>query len=45
MSAQLLVVIAGLILVAAIVGSLIFMRGYSGRFTFDTKNGQKRFLS
>ena len=41
MSAQLLVVIAGLILVAAIVGSLIFMRGYSGRFTFDTKNGTR----
>ncbi len=41
LSAQLLVVIAGLVLVAAIVGSLIFMRSYSGRFTFDTKNGTR----
>lgn len=41
MSAQTLVIIAGLILMAAIIGSLIFLRGYSGRFTFDTKNGTR----
>ena len=41
MNAQTLVIIAGLILLAAIIGSLIFLRGYSGRFTFDTKNGTR----
>ena len=41
MNAQLIVIIAGLILVAAIIGSLLFLRGYSGRFTFDTKNGTR----
>ena len=41
MDAQLVVIIAGAVLVAAIIGSLIFMRGYSGKFTFDTKNGTK----
>ncbi len=41
MNAQLVVVIAGAILVAAILGSLLFLRGYSSRFTFDTKNGTK----
>lgn len=39
MSAQLIVIIAALILVLAIVGSLIFLHGYNGRFTFDTKTG------
>lgn len=41
MSAQLIVIIAGAILVAAIIGSLLFLRGYSGRFTFDTKTGTR----
>ena len=41
MSAQLVVVIAGAILVAAIIGSLIFLHGYSGKFTFDTKTGTR----
>lgn len=39
MDAQLVVVVAGVILVVAIIGSLFFLRGYSGRFTFDTRNG------
>ena len=39
MDAQLVVIIAGAILAAAIVGSLIFLRGYSGKFTFDTQHG------
>ncbi len=41
MDAQLIVIIAGLILVAAIIGSLLFLRGYSGRFTFDTTQGTR----
>ncbi len=41
MNAQLVVIIAGLILVAAIIGSLIFLRGYSGKFTFDTAGGTR----
>lgn len=41
MDAQLIVIIAGLILVAAIIGSLLFLRGYSGRFTFDTAQGTR----
>lgn len=41
MSAQLVVIIAGALLVLAIIGSLIFLRGYSGRFTFDTRNGTR----
>lgn len=41
MDAQMVVVIAGLILAVAIVGSLLFLRGYSGKFTFDTKNGTR----
>ena len=41
MSAQLVVIIAGVILVAAIVGSLLFLHGYSGKFTFDTKTGTR----
>ncbi|QWT17061.1 penicillin-binding protein 2 [Collinsella sp. zg1085] len=41
MDAQLVVIIAGALLVLAIIGSLMFMRGYSGRFTFDTKSGTR----
>ncbi|OUN88927.1 penicillin-binding protein 2 [[Collinsella] massiliensis] len=41
MNAQTLVIIAGLVLLAAVIGSLIFLRGYSGKFTFDTKNGTR----
>ena len=41
MNAQTLVIIAGFVLLAAVIGSLIFLRGYSGRFTFDTKNGTR----
>ncbi|WP_085830330.1 penicillin-binding protein 2 [Collinsella vaginalis] len=41
MDAQLVVIIAGAILVAAIIGSLLFLRGYSGRFVFDTKTGTR----
>ncbi|MDO5032537.1 penicillin-binding protein 2 [Corynebacterium sp.] len=41
MDAQLIVIIAGVILVAAIIGSLVFLRGYSGRFTFDTAQGTR----
>ena len=41
MDARLVVIVAGVILLAAIVGSLVFLRGYSGRFTFDTKNGTR----
>ena len=41
MSAQLVVIIAGVVLALAIVGSVLFLRGYSGPFTFDTKNGTR----
>ena len=41
MDAQIIVVIAGIVLMLAIVGSLLFLRGYSGKFTFDTKNGTR----
>ena len=41
MDARLVVIVAGAVLALAIVGSLFFMRGYSGRFTFDTKNGTR----
>lgn len=41
MDAQLIVIIAGVILAAAIIGSVILLRTYSGRFTFDTKNGTR----
>lgn len=41
MDAQLIVIIAGVILVAAIIGSLLFLKGYSGKFTFDTQNGTR----
>ena len=39
MDAQFVVIIAGLALVAVIVFSVFFLRGYSGKFTFDTKTG------
>lgn len=41
MDAQLIVIIAGGILIAAIIGSLLFLKGYSGKFTFDTQNGTR----
>ena len=41
MDAQLIVIIAGVILVVAIIGSLLFLKGYSGKFTFDTANGTR----
>ena len=41
MSAQLIVIIAGVILVIAIIGSMLFLHGYSGKFTFDTKTGTR----
>lgn len=41
MNAQLIVLIAGLILLVAVVGSLIFLRGYSGKYTYDTKTGTR----
>ena len=41
MNAQLIVIIAGCILAAAIVGALLFLRGYSGKFTFDTATGTR----
>ncbi len=39
MDAQLVVVVAGILLAAVIVGSVLFLRGYSGKFTFDTSGG------
>lgn len=39
MDAQLLVIIAGLVLVAVVIISLVALRGYSGKFRFDTENG------
>ena len=41
MDAQLVVIIACALLALAIIGSLIFLRGYSGRFVFDTKTGTR----
>lgn len=41
MDAQLIVIIAGGLLVAAIIGSLVFLHGHNGRFTFDTKTGTR----
>ena len=41
LDAQLVVIIAGVVLAAAIIASLVVMRGYSGKFTFDTKDGTK----
>lgn len=41
MNAQLIVIIAGCILAAAIIGALLFLRGYSGKFTFDTATGTR----
>lgn len=41
MDAQLIVIIAGIILVVAIIGSMLFLKGYSGKFTFDTANGTR----
>ena len=41
MNARLIVIIAGCILAAAIIGALLFLRGYSGKFTFDTSTGTR----
>ena len=41
MGAQTVVIIAGAVLVIAIIGALVLMRSYSGKFTFDTKNGTR----
>lgn len=41
MDAQFIVIIAGAILVVAIVGSLVFLHSHNGRFTFDTKTGTR----
>ena len=41
MNAQLIVIIAGCILAAAIIGALLFLRGYSGKFPFDTATGTR----
>lgn len=41
MNAQLIVIVAGCILAAAIIGALLFLRGYSGKFTFDTATGTR----
>ena len=41
MNAQIIVIVAGLILLAAIIGSIFFLRGHDSRFTFDTQNGTK----
>ena len=41
MDAQIIVVIAGVVLVVVIIASLFFLRGYSGRFRFDMKNGTR----
>ena len=35
------VIVAGIILFVAVIGSLLFLRGYSSKFTFDTKNGTR----
>ncbi len=41
MDAQLVVVIAGIVLVIVIVGSLIYLRGHPNRFTYDTAGGTR----
>lgn len=41
MSAQTIVIIAGIVLVAAIIGSLVFLHTHNGRFTFDTEEGTR----
>lgn len=41
MDAQIVVVIAGVILVLAIVASIVVLRRGGGKFTFDTKNGTR----
>ena len=41
MDAKVIVLVAGIILVVVVIGSFFFLRGYSGRFTFDTKNGTR----
>lgn len=41
MDAQIIVLVAGLVLLLVIVASLIFLRGYSGKYTYDTANGTR----
>ena len=41
MDARMVVIVAGIILFVAVIGSLLFLRGYSSKFTFDTKNGTR----
>lgn len=41
MNAQLVVVVAGILLLAAIVVAIAFLRGHSGKFTYDTQNGTR----
>lgn len=41
MDAKLVVIIAGIILVVAILASLAILRGSSGRFTYDTQGGTR----
>lgn len=40
-NAQVIVIIAGVILVIAIIGSLLFLRSAGGRFTYDTQHGTR----
>ena len=41
MDAQIIVLVAGLVLLLVIIASLIFLRGYSGKYTYDTANGTR----
>ena len=41
MDAQIIVLVAGLVLLLVIIASLIFLRGYSGKYTYDMANGTR----
>lgn len=41
MNAQLVVVIAGVVLFLAVIGSLLYLRSNGGKFTYDTQNGTR----
>lgn len=41
MDARIVVIIAGVILIIAIIGSLLFLRSAGGKFTYDTQNGTR----
>lgn len=41
MDAQIIVLIAGVVLLLVVIASLVFLRGYSGKYTYDTKNGTR----